>query len=391
MRVLFISDVDQDFGAPKSLYYLIRGLKENYNVEPIVVTLSKGNLNKKLLNIGIANYEIPKVRSLLFQRSFLKKMIAQILSPYLSFMLKLQMKKSIKNIEECIDMDSIDVVHTNVSINAIGAHIAKKWGKPHVWHMREDLIGKVKYGIFQQKKYIRLINDSNNNIIYISHFMKQKWLDLGISVDSQKVIYNGITDVLSKDNYNSSKGKISYVVVGSLSEAKGQAQILEAINLLTTVQKEKIHLTIIGTGDEHYIKYLKSLVQKYNLLSIVSFTGYDPDVSNNLRDFDVGLMTSKAEAFGRTTVEYMMAGLPVIASNTGANPEIVKHGENGLLYELDDISSLKDGIATFISQPEKVKQMGVFAKKDSNERFSANLNAENVYALLKQVVNDAKF
>ena len=43
-------------------------------------------------------------------------------------------------------------------------------------------------------------------------------------------------------------------------------------------------------------------------------------------------MSSPYEAFGRVTIEYMMAGLPVIGRNGGATPEIIKENETGMLY-----------------------------------------------------------
>lgn len=385
MRVLFISDVDQDFGAPKSLYYLIRDLKDNYDVEPIVITLSNGKLNKALSEIDVINYNIGNIRSLFFLSSSFKKYISIILSPILILILNRQMKKAIKSVEKHVDMNLVDVVHTNVSVNSIGINISKKWNKPHIWHMRENLIGNTKYGIFHQKSYVQLINSSHNNVIYISDFMRREWSKLDISVDSSYVVYNGITDVSSKKIYFDNSDKVSFVVVGSLLRTKGQYQVLEAINLLTDQQKEKVHLTIIGTGDKQYTLYLQSLVDKYDLSSIVTFNGYDPNISEHLKNFDVGLMTSKAEAFGRTTVEYMMAGLPVIASNTGANPELIKHNENGLLYEWDDFTSLKNQIMSFVVQPQKIQTMGEFAKKDSNIRFSAKSNADKVYKIIEQV------
>lgn len=55
----------------------------------------------------------------------------------------------------------------------------------------------------------------------------------------------------------------------------------------------------------------------------IEFLGHRSDVNQLLQDAHIAVMASRCEAFGWVTVEYMMSGLAVIVSNTGANPEIV--------------------------------------------------------------------
>ena len=59
---------------------------------------------------------------------------------------------------------------------------------------------------------------------------------------------------------------------------------------------------------------------------------------------DVALVCSRAEAFGRITIEAMKYGLPVIASNVGGNVELIKDGETGVLYEYGSIQSMEEKI-----------------------------------------------
>ena len=68
------------------------------------------------------------------------------------------------------------------------------------------------------------------------------------------------------------------------------------------------------------------------------------DVAPFYANADIALVCSRAEAFGRVTIEAMKYGLPVIAANTGASPEIIKDGETGLLYEYGNQVSLEEKI-----------------------------------------------
>ena len=85
-----------------------------------------------------------------------------------------------------------------------------------------------------------------------------------------------------------------------------------------------------------------------------------------LQRSDVGLMLSTNEAFGRVTVEYMMQNLAVIASDTGANPEIITNGETGLLYELGDVESLADKMKSLI---EDHTLLGALAEKGKQHAY----------------------
>ena len=60
-------------------------------------------------------------------------------------------------------------------------------------------------------------------------------------------------------------------------------------------------------------------------------------------------MCSRSEGFGRVTAEYMMAELPVLASDTEANPELIREGIDGYLYKFNDIEDMTDKAMKIIS------------------------------------------
>ena len=62
------------------------------------------------------------------------------------------------------------------------------------------------------------------------------------------------------------------------------------------------------------------------------------------QEADVALMCSRAEAFGRVTVEAMKASLPVCGTDSGGTPEIVIDGVNGLLFEPGSSASLASAL-----------------------------------------------
>ena len=102
---------------------------------------------------------------------------------------------------------------------------------------------------------------------------------------------------------------------------------------------------------------------------------------------DVGLMLSKSEAFGRVTVEYMFNNLAVIASDTGANPELVNDRKTGYLYKLGDIASLADKMEQLINNRDLLMEMASNGYHYAIQTFPSEKNTTAVYELYQKVQN----
>ncbi len=76
------------------------------------------------------------------------------------------------------------------------------------------------------------------------------------------------------------------------------------------------------------------------LSTYILYHGHLKEVNPILNTMNLGLMCSRDEAFGRVTIKYMLNCLPVIASQSGANEELVKDGFNGTLYNLSAAEEL---------------------------------------------------
>ena len=99
----------------------------------------------------------------------------------------------------------------------------------------------------------------------------------------------------------------------------------------------------------------------------------------------MGMMCSLSEGFGLVTVEYMMSQLCVIASDSGANPELVRDGACGLLYRYGDIDSLAEKLRYVLTHREEARAMGVRAREYACRYFTAERNAQEIYELYRQL------
>ena len=76
---------------------------------------------------------------------------------------------------------------------------------------------------------------------------------------------------------------------------------------------------------------MKKFAVRHGIAGQINFLGPRTDVHSMLGNYQIGLMCSKSEGFGLVTAEYMHAKLGVIASNTGASPELIDNEITGLV------------------------------------------------------------
>lgn len=141
--------------------------------------------------------------------------------------------------------------------------------------------------------------------------------------------------------------------VGRLSEEKRVHVLLDAMAQL----QHPAHLVIGGNGPAAH-----ELEERANQLSIghrTTFLGRvtDDDLVPLYRLADVFVMPSVAELQSVATLEALAVGLPVVAADAGALPELVFHGENGLRFTPDDSASLAEGLAWLVMHPDLRRQM----------------------------------
>ncbi|WP_416044821.1 glycosyltransferase family 4 protein [Clostridium tyrobutyricum] len=388
MRVLFISHEDADFGAPKAMFELILNLKNNYDVEPIVLLHSDDNIKKLCDKVEIENYVVG-------HRNCISKKNRSI-KGYIHFCLKkivynLSRIIALHRIKKNIDMKSIDIIHTNVSIIDLGIDLHKIYGIPNILHLREPgtIINEYK---FCRKRYIELINKNCICNIAISNAIKEQWIENGIRESNIKVIYDGVNiPKMPITKFRYTDKKVHIVMCGSISKQKGQHQLIEAVRLLPINYKNLLKIHFIGKGDKKYINKIKSNIVSYKLNDIFIFEGYKKNISEILPYFDIGVSCSKFEPFGRVTVEYMLAKLCVIASNTGASPEIIDDNQNGFLYRYNNYKDLAQKIRYVIDNKNLKINIGNLARKKVIDNFSMDIHSRNIYRLYERILNEGVY
>ena len=143
-------------------------------------------------------------------------------------------------------------------------------------------------------------------------------------------------------------------------------------------------LLLVGRGPEE--ERLRILADRLGLATRVRFAGEHADVAPFLREMDLYVQSSIAEGMPNSILEAMATALPVVATNVGGTPEVVVHGEMGLLVPPGDPAALADALGTLLANPAMAEAFGRAGRARVEARFGERLMLREVEALLDRLV-----
>jgi glycosyltransferase involved in cell wall biosynthesis len=102
----------------------------------------------------------------------------------------------------------------------------------------------------------------------------------------------------------------------------------------------------------------------------VFFLGKIDTVAPLLAGADLFLLPSASESFGLSALEALACGVPVIATNVGGLPEVVRNGETGVLCPVGDVEAMSAAALNILRDDNRWQAMSDLAARDARERFS---------------------
>lgn len=172
------------------------------------------------------------------------------------------------------------------------------------------------------------------------------------------------------------------VVAGRIMRRKGLHLLIQALAQVATSHPD-LHALIIGEDDpaEPGVRQeLAAQAQALGLAQRIHFTGFRPDIPRLFLATDLlYFVPSEPEPFGRTVIEGMAAGLPVVAAASGALPDIL--GEGGLLVSPGDVAAQAAAIAALLDHPAQAAAFAAAGKARAAAHFSSARQIEQLCAL----------
>ena len=357
MNILFLTYQGDMAGSTNSISYLAHGLAEKGH--HVYVGCRKESLLYRLLS----NSKV-KLLPMVFKGRFDLKNIQEIR--------KIVKKYNIQVINAQSSWDRYTSIFARWIYN-LNVRIV------HTRRQRPRSIG----GFLQNWFYVK----GTDKIVVISDELKKFFIEMGIPADHLKVIYNGtpaeiyqnidpglINALRKKHNINDTD-----IVIGSVSRLKNQEQIIRA---LTKLDNEIIVIFVgiePGTFDE--------LVNKLNIKNRIIYAGKvdRKTVMHYYKIMNLNILASTMDGFGLVLVEAMALGTPVLATNFGGIKNVVTDGDDGLLFEDNNIEELAEKINLLIANRELRNKLIHNGRKTAFEKFSME-NTVNSYEKFFQLL-----
>jgi glycosyltransferase involved in cell wall biosynthesis len=368
--VLFIHHANDMYGADIGLLHSIKCLDRN-KYHPIVILPSDmpppGMLSSELERLGIEYHFAPL--GILRRKYLSRRKIIPLL---------LGLMKGIIYVRSTARKRGVALVYVNTIVTVSGAIGGRLAGVPVLWHIREILAmpRPIRWALHNA---LSLCAD---RIVCISSAVRDSLLkEARYLAGKSVVVYNAVSvapgfgaaqGVSLRDELGVPQGAPLVGMVGRVTHWKGQEVLAEAAGQVLQNHPDT-HFVAVGgyfADEVHYLEKLKSLISSLGLNGKFHLADYRPNVTAVYRALDIFVLPSrKPEPFGRVTVEAMMQGRAVIATDHGGTCELIQQGVTGVLVPPSDSKALVTAIERFLEDRALGEKMGRAAATYALENF----------------------
>ncbi|HEY0659441.1 MAG TPA: glycosyltransferase [Pyrinomonadaceae bacterium] len=344
-------------GSERQAVQLTRLLNEDQTYNIYVATLNKeGVLLGEIENLDLP--EIPEFK----------------LKSFYDANFFLQLKKCVRFMRE----NKIEIVHTHdFYTNVFGITAARLAGvECKIASKRETAAVRSK----AQKVVEKRIFKTADRIVANSEAVKKYLINENVPADKISVIYNGLdAKRLTPKETNRTKiraelslpvdenTKFITLVANLRHEVKNQPMFLRVAQKVLRNFPET-HFVLAGEGE---LKAgLENTAKDLQIEKHTHFIGRCAQVPELLLISYAGVLTSYAEGFSNSILEYMAAGKPVVATNVGGAAEAIIENETGFLIESGDDETMANRLIELLENAEKTERFGEKAKAIVKEKFS---------------------
>jgi teichuronic acid biosynthesis glycosyltransferase TuaC len=266
--------------------------------------------------------------------------------------------------------------------------LARLFNCPVVVTLRGSIVRLSGYRLHRPQ--LRWVLGHADRVTAVSESLKRVAVGLGVSDDRVRVIPNGVDLTVfnpmvrreARKLCGLSEGATILLTVAGLYEGKGQHVVIAALPSLVARYPEALYV-IVGSPrpGETYQRRLQGAIRKLGLDRHVLFVGPRPqaELGRWFSAADVSILATQSEGWPNVLLESLACGTPVVATCVGGAPEIVRHGEDGLLVQYGDAAALRDSLRLALEQPwdrnALVRRAQRFDWKESVEQALDELNA----------------
>jgi glycosyltransferase involved in cell wall biosynthesis len=272
--------------------------------------------------------------------------------------------------------DGVNLIHTHQT-SLLGSIVPGLWSQREVGLLasRHIMSGHDKNNFFHRAIYARVdylivMSQTLKENVLATHPVREKKVKVvNLGLDFERFDPDKVNAEEQRARWGADADTIVIGVVGRIDPAKGQGTFIKAAAGLMKGLRggEKLKFVIVGeetlgsTGG--HLGELKKMVSQFGMDPHVVFAGYQENIPEVMRAFDIFVMPSRQEAFGLVAIEAMAMECPIVISSGGSADEIVGDAEFGLTVRPDDAFDLQRQLRHLLDSPIERMEMGERARR----------------------------
>jgi N-acetyl-alpha-D-glucosaminyl L-malate synthase BshA len=280
---------------------------------------------------------------------------------------------------EVAESASLDLLHVHYAIpHSVSALLARMMGAPRRLPFITTLHGTDITLVGSDRSYLpitRFSIEQSDGVTAISNYLRdrtQREFEIKRPIE---VIPNFVNcDLYRKSDDVKARAKIApngEPIVMHLSNFRPVKRLTDVVEIFALI-REKIPAKLVLIGDGPDRGAAEYIVRKKRISKDVTFCGKQDRVQEKLGLADLFLLPSDEESFGLAALEAMACEVPVVATNVGGVPEVIKHGIDGYLFEPRDIPTAAKYALDILTRPDRGRMMGETARANARRKYCSN-------------------
>ncbi len=305
--------------------------------------------------------------------------------------------RQLRRLIKFLKSSRIEILHTHdFYTNVVGMAAGKLAGVPVRIASRRETSGM---RTAAQQSVQRLAYSLASRIVANSEAVRAQLIREGIGANKVSVIYNGIDlervspkptvmrerllSLLGLPPETNARRNFVTIVANMRHDIKDYPMFLKAARQVRVAVPEAAFLL---AGEGELTESLQTLARELSIENDTFFLGRCERLAELLSVSDVCVLSSKAEGFSNSILEYMAAARPVVATDVGGAREAIIKGETGYLVTSGDELMMAERIISLLREPEKARAMGELGRRVVQEKFSRESQLRRTEALYDELL-----
>ena len=287
--------------------------------------------------------------------------------------------------------ERIQILHAHdLWSNMVGVLAATLARVPVRISSQRDLSHDAWYGTYR-RRVLRFLQGRSSAVLTNASAIRDGLIEDGVPAQKVCVVHNGVDIDRFRDVkpnrewlFPNSTGRKLIVLVGNMnSDVKGHPVLISAAAEIIKTHPE-VQFVLVGDGPKR--RDYEATVEAAGLKQHFLFLGRRSDVPEILVSCDIAVLPSLAEGLPNAVLEYLAAGLPVVATALGGNLEVVRDGVTGLLIPANDSSAQGSALIRLLDDPELAAQIAKSGQEHVQSKFSFQRLVQEVEILYSNLL-----